>query len=65
VSHLPEVPRLRALEDVVREYVLHALRVVDGNRSRVARELGMDRRTLYRKLDRWREQGFEIPESRT
>src|SRR5436190_1531444 len=42
----------RLLADVEREYILNMLRAVDGNKSAAARALGLDRKTLYRKLGR-------------
>ena len=41
---------LTTLEDVERKYILHALKVVDNNKTLAAKKLGMDRKTLYRKL---------------
>lgn len=38
------------LEEVERRYIHYALERLDGNRSLVARLLGVDRKTLYRKL---------------
>jgi two-component system response regulator HydG len=38
------------LEDVERRYILHVLEAVGGNRTLAARTLGLDRKTLYRKL---------------
>jgi two-component system response regulator HydG len=38
------------LEQVERRYILHVLDAVGGNRSEAARVLGLDRKTLYRKL---------------
>jgi DNA-binding NtrC family response regulator len=38
------------LEEVERRYILHALGAVGGNRTAAARTLGLDRKTLYRKL---------------
>ena len=38
------------LEEVERRYVLHVLECVGGNRTLAARTLGLDRKTLYRKL---------------
>jgi DNA-binding NtrC family response regulator len=52
-SHSGEVraddPRWSAVE---RQHIEAVLRSVDGNRARAARLLGIDRRTLHRKLDR-------------
>ncbi len=42
------------LEEVERRYVLRVLRAVRGNKTQAAHILGLDRRTLYRRLDRLR-----------
>ncbi|MBI4477379.1 MAG: sigma-54-dependent Fis family transcriptional regulator [Acidobacteria bacterium] len=42
----------RPLADVEREYILNTLRAVAGNKSAAARMLGVDRKTLHRKLGR-------------
>jgi two-component system, NtrC family, response regulator AtoC len=44
---------LVSLEEVERRYILRVLEVVGGNKSEAARILGLDRRTLYRKVDRY------------
>ncbi len=41
---------LLPLEQVERRYILHVLEVVGGNRTTASRILGLDRKTLYRKL---------------
>jgi two-component system response regulator HydG len=46
-----------SLEELERRYVLQVLRVVGGNKSQAAQLLGLDRRTLYRKLDHYRATG--------
>ncbi len=63
VGDLPETFRSRAtgaprldgqpvsLSEVEREYILKTLRAVRGNKAAAARVLGVDRKTLYRKLD--------------
>jgi two-component system response regulator HydG len=38
------------VEEVERRYIEHVLRTVDGNKTLAARILGLDRKTLYRKL---------------
>ena len=38
------------LEEIERRYIEHVLRAVDQNRTQAARILGLDRKTLYRKL---------------
>lgn len=39
------------MEEVERRYILHVLNAVGGNKSNAARVLGLDRKTLYRKLN--------------
>jgi DNA-binding NtrC family response regulator len=41
---------LAPLEEVERRYILHVLQSVGDNRTLAARTLGLDRKTLYRKL---------------
>jgi two-component system response regulator HydG len=41
------------MDEVERRYVLRVLSLVGGNKSRAAQILGFDRRTLYRKLERF------------
>jgi transcriptional regulator with PAS, ATPase and Fis domain len=50
-THSPEL--LQPLEEVERRYVLQALATLGGNKSLVAKVLKVDRRTLYRMLERW------------
>jgi DNA-binding NtrC family response regulator len=42
------------IEEVERRYIEHVLRAVDGNKTVAARILGLDRKTLYRKLQQSR-----------
>jgi two-component system response regulator HydG len=42
------------LEELEREYILETLRQTGGNKTRAAERLGLDRKTLYRKLDEYR-----------
>jgi len=44
---------LGPLEEVERRYVLRVLEAVRGNKAAAARILGVERKTLYRKLERW------------
>jgi DNA-binding NtrC family response regulator len=50
------------LHELEREYILDTLRLTGGNKSRAAEILGVDRRTLHRKLDEYRSQDphFEL-----
>ncbi|HYB12205.1 MAG TPA: helix-turn-helix domain-containing protein, partial [Myxococcota bacterium] len=41
------------LEEVERRYVLRVLDASGGNKTIAARVLGLDRKTLHRKLERW------------
>ncbi len=41
------------LAEMERRYVLRVLEAMQGNKTDAARVLGLDRKTLYRKLDRW------------
>jgi two-component system response regulator HydG len=45
--------QLVTLEELERRYVLRVLEGVDGNKAAAARILGIERRTLYRMLERW------------
>lgn len=48
------------LRELEREYILETLRAAAGNKSRAAEMLALDRKTLYRKLDEYRSEGFQI-----
>lgn len=52
-----------ALRDVERAYVLEIVRRTDGNKSRAAEILGLDRKTLYRKLAEYAQEP-EVAEDR-
>ena len=41
------------MEEVERRYILRVLSLAGGNKSQAAQMLGLDRRTLYRKLERY------------
>jgi two-component system response regulator HydG len=49
---------LPSLDEVERRYILRVLDVTGGQRKVAARILGVDRKTLYRKLERYRHQGY-------
>lgn len=42
-----------SMDEVERRYVQRVLSLMSGNKTRAAELLGFDRRTLYRKLERW------------
>jgi two-component system response regulator HydG len=41
------------MEEVERRYILRVLEAVGGQRTKAAQILSLDRKTLYRKLERW------------
>ena len=46
----PEAAELRSLEEVERDTILKALDASGGNKSEAARILGINRKTLFRKM---------------
>jgi two-component system response regulator HydG len=48
------------LAQLEQSYILEILREAGGNKSRAAEILGLDRKTLYRKLDEYRENNPEL-----
>jgi two-component system response regulator HydG len=48
---------LLRMEEVERRYILHVLEAVQGNKTAAARILGIERKTLYRKLDHFQKEG--------
>ncbi len=51
------------LEHLERRYIEHVLAQEDGNQSRAAERLGIDRRTLYRKLKDYRDESMELSQA--
>jgi len=45
---------LVTMEEVEKRYILQVLQAVNGNKTLAARTLGFDRKTLYRKLERYK-----------
>ena len=56
---LPEAGENRSMAEVEREHILRVLRTTDGNKAAAARMLGLDRKTLYRKLAAWESHALE------
>jgi DNA-binding NtrC family response regulator len=50
------------LEELEQNYILHVLDQEEGHQSRAADRLGIDRRTLYRKLKQYRDEGVTVME---
>jgi DNA-binding NtrC family response regulator len=55
-AHAEDASELVSLEEVERRYIERILKLVGDNKSRAAQLLGVDRRTLYRKLERFEEE---------
>lgn len=47
------VSELITLEEVEKRYILRVLETLKGNKTAAARTLGIERKTLYRKLESW------------
>jgi DNA-binding NtrC family response regulator len=56
VSIADATRRQLPLRELERNYILEVLRQTGGNKSRTAEILGLDRKTLYRKLEEYREE---------
>ncbi len=48
-----DVSELMSLEEVEKRYILRVLETLRGNKTAAARTLGIERKTLYRKLESW------------
>jgi DNA-binding NtrC family response regulator len=48
------------LRELERDYILEMLRRTGGNKKRTAELLGLDRKTLYRKLEEYRAEGLSV-----
>ena len=55
-----DVPDAQRLEEIERHAILQTLREHEQNRTETAKALGISRRALIYKLQRFREQGFEV-----
>jgi len=52
---------LPSLEQMEKRYLAHVLETLKGNRTRAAEVLGIDRRTLYRMMERFGMDDTEKP----
>jgi DNA-binding NtrC family response regulator len=48
-----EVEEIISLDELERRYIARALKLLNGNKARAAQLLGVDRRTLYRRLGKY------------
>ncbi|MET0388824.1 MAG: sigma-54 dependent transcriptional regulator, partial [Polyangiales bacterium] len=48
-----EVDEILSLDEIERRYIIRVIKLLNGNKARAAQLLGLDRRTLYRKLERY------------
>jgi len=55
VLSVDQTEEVLALDELDRRYIVRVIKLVDGNKSRAAQLLGVDRRTLHRKLGRYRQ----------
>lgn len=51
-----DAEHMLTLEELERRYIERVLKAADGNKTQAAKILGLDRRTLYRKLERYEKQ---------
>ena len=50
----------KSLEEKEREYILSVLKSVDGNKTKAAKIIGIDRVSLWRKLKKYEQNGFSV-----
>jgi two-component system response regulator HydG len=48
-----DVDEIISLDEIERRYIIRVIKMLNGNKARAAQLLGLDRRTLYRKLERY------------
>jgi DNA-binding NtrC family response regulator len=75
VKHLPasmapkqRTPQLqltmgKSLEEIEREYILKTLNTLGGNKTKAAQILGIGKKTLYRRLESYRKEGYLAAEN--
>jgi two-component system response regulator HydG len=57
-----EVDEILSIDEIEQRYMMRVLKQVNGNKARAAQLLGLDRRTLYRKLERYEANNRAAPE---
>jgi len=53
-------PMVKSLHENERDYIIHILKSVDGNKTQAAKLMGIDRVSLWRKLNKYKEEGLDI-----
>jgi two-component system response regulator HydG len=59
-----DVGEIIPIDEYERRYVVNVIIQLGGNKKRAAQRLGMDRKTLYRKLERWGVSANELSNKR-
>jgi two-component system response regulator HydG len=59
-----DVDEIISLEELERRYIMRVIKVLGGNKARAAHVLGLDRRTLYRKLEKYDGQSRAMAQGR-
>lgn len=54
MERIRTIEGLPSLEEIKKKHVLNVLKTVEGNKTRAAQILGVDRKTLYRMMRSWR-----------
>jgi DNA-binding NtrC family response regulator len=49
-----DIDEIVPIHEIERRYMLHVIKLLNGNKARAAQLLGLDRRTLYRKLEHYK-----------
>jgi DNA-binding NtrC family response regulator len=49
-----DVDEIVSLDEIEQRYTIRVIKLLNGNKARAAQLLGLDRRTLYRKLERYK-----------
>jgi DNA-binding NtrC family response regulator len=59
-SETEDSKTLKSLEEHERDYIIHILKSVGGNKTKAAKLMGIDRVSLWRKLNKYKENGIDI-----
>ena len=50
---------VKSLQENKRDYIIHVLKSVDGNKTQATNLMGIDRVSLWRKLRKYKEEGLD------